>query len=83
MQLHTKIRVALAGVTIAGAAAAAALLGPAVSAVGQSSIPLQLQIQVNSPASGEANRSITGSALSELQSSQRAKSPAASVTGTR
>jgi len=51
MQPRTKIRVVLAGVTVAGAAAAAALLGPAGSAVGQSSTPLQLQIQVNSPAS--------------------------------
>jgi hypothetical protein len=44
-----KIRVALAGLAIAGGAAAAVAVG-AGPAVGQTSPPVQLQIQVNSPA---------------------------------
>jgi len=40
----------VAGFTVAGGAAAAALLAPAGPAVGQSSQPVQAQIQVDSPA---------------------------------
>jgi hypothetical protein len=50
MFFPVKVRVALAGLVVAGGAAAAAALGPAGPAVGQSSPPIQLQIQVNSPA---------------------------------
>lgn len=50
MLLPTKVKVAVAGLTVAGGAVAAAVLGPAGPAVGQASVPLQLQIQVNSPA---------------------------------
>jgi hypothetical protein len=46
----TKVRVALAGLALAGGAAAATILGPAGPAVGQSSPAIVLQIQVNSPA---------------------------------
>jgi hypothetical protein len=48
--LPTKVKAALAGLAVAGGAAAAVLLGPAWLAVGQSSPPTQVQIQVNSPA---------------------------------
>jgi hypothetical protein len=50
MQLRTKVRAGVAGFTVAGGAAAAALLGPAGPAVGQSSQPVQAQIEVDSPA---------------------------------
>lgn len=40
----------MAGFAVAGGAAAAAVLGPAGPAVGQASVPIQVQIQVNSPA---------------------------------
>jgi len=49
MFFSVKFRVALAGLVVAGGAAAAAALGPAGPAVGQSSPPIQLQLQVNSP----------------------------------
>lgn len=49
MLFPAKVRVALAGLTVAGGAAAAALLGPAGPAVGQSSQPIQIQLQVDSP----------------------------------
>jgi hypothetical protein len=45
-----KIRVGAAGLAIAGGAAAVIALGPAGLAVGQTSAPIQVQIQVNSPA---------------------------------
>lgn len=47
--------VALVGLAIAGGAVAVVALGPAGLAVGQSSPPVQAQIQVNSPARLEAN----------------------------
>src|SRR5262245_4459632 len=47
---RTKVKVILAALAVATGAAVAAALGPAALAVGQSSPPLQLQIQVNSPA---------------------------------
>lgn len=58
MLFPAKIRVGLAGLAIAGGAAAALALGPAGLAVGQSSPPtvgqssppIQVQIKVNSPA---------------------------------
>jgi hypothetical protein len=50
MLFPAKARVALAGLAIAGGATAVAVLGPAGSAVGQASPPIQVQIQVNSPA---------------------------------
>ena len=50
MLFPVKVKAALAGLAIAGGAAAAALLGPAGPAVGQASQPVQVQIQVNSPA---------------------------------
>jgi len=50
MLFPAKVKMALAGVTVAGGAAAAALLGPAGPAVGQSSEPIVVQVQVNSPA---------------------------------
>jgi hypothetical protein len=50
MLFPAKARVAVAGLAVAGGAAAAAVLGPAGPAVGQSSPPIQVQIQVNSPA---------------------------------
>jgi len=50
MLFPAKVKIALAGVTVAGGAAAAALLGPAGPAVGQSSEPIVVQVQVNSPA---------------------------------
>lgn len=50
MLFPSKVKVALAGITVAGGAAAAALLGPAGPAVGQSSQPLEMSIQVDSPA---------------------------------
>lgn len=46
----TRAKVTLAGLALAGGAAAAAVLGPAGPAIGQSSPPLVVQIQVNSPA---------------------------------
>ena len=50
MLFPAKVKVALAGLTVAGGAAAAALLGPAGPAVGQSSQPISLEVQVGSPA---------------------------------
>lgn len=50
MFLPAKAKVVLAGLPVACGAAAAAVLGPAGPAVGQSSPPIQVQIQVNSPA---------------------------------
>jgi hypothetical protein len=50
MPFPVKVKAALAGLTVAGGAAAAALLGPAGPAVGQASQPVQVQIQVSSPA---------------------------------
>jgi len=49
MLFPVKVKAALAGLTVAGGAAAAALLG-AGPAVGQASQPVQVEIQVNSPA---------------------------------
>jgi hypothetical protein len=49
MLVPVKVKAALAGLTVAGGAAAAALLGPAGQAVGQSSQPVEVSIQVNSP----------------------------------
>lgn len=49
MLFPAKIRVTLVGLVLAGGAAAAAALGSAGPAVGQSSPPIQTQIQVNSP----------------------------------
>lgn len=51
MLFPVKVRVALAGLVVAAGGVAAALLGPAGPAVGQASGPIQVQIQVNSPAS--------------------------------
>lgn len=48
--LPVRVKVALAGLAIAGGGVVAALLGPARPAVGQSSQPIQEEIQVNSPA---------------------------------
>jgi hypothetical protein len=58
MLFPVKVKVALVGLVVAGGAAAALALGPAVLAVGQSSpptvgqssSPVQLQVTVNSPA---------------------------------
>jgi hypothetical protein len=50
MHMRINARATLAGLAVAGGAAAALALGPAGTAVGQSSAPLQLQIQVTSPA---------------------------------
>ena len=50
MQLRTKVKVGLVGIVVTGGGVAAALLGPAGPAVGQSSQPIQVQIQVNQPA---------------------------------
>jgi hypothetical protein len=50
MQLRTKVKAGLVGVVVTGGGVAAALLGPAGPAVGQSSQPIQAQIQVNPPA---------------------------------
>lgn len=50
MSFPAKVRVTLVGLVVAGGAAAAAALGPAGTAAGQSSPPIQTQIQVNSPA---------------------------------
>jgi hypothetical protein len=50
MLFPAKARVALVGLVVAGGAVAAATLGPAGAAVGQSSPPIQAQIQVSSPA---------------------------------
>lgn len=51
MLFPAKAKMALAGVVVAGGAAAAAALGPAGPAVGQSSPPIQVQLQVSSTAS--------------------------------
>jgi hypothetical protein len=48
--LTAKIRVGLVGLTVAGGAAAVLVLGQPGPAVGQSSPPIQVQLQVNSPA---------------------------------
>ncbi|HYK66427.1 MAG TPA: hypothetical protein VEV45_00680 [Streptosporangiaceae bacterium] len=50
MQLRIKVRPALAGLAIVGGAAIVAALGPAGPAVGESSVPLQMQMQLNSGA---------------------------------
>ena len=50
MQRSTRLKVVLVGVAVISGAAATALLGPAGPAVGQSSQPIQVQIQVGSPA---------------------------------
>jgi len=50
MQRGTRLKVALVGVAVTGGAAATALLGPAGPAVGQASQPVQVQVQVESPA---------------------------------
>jgi hypothetical protein len=50
MQRGTRLKAALVGVVVTAGAAATALLGPAGAAVGQASQPVQVQIQVNSPA---------------------------------
>lgn len=50
MLFPAKVRMTLVGLVVAGGAAAATLLGPAGPAVGQSSPPIQEQLQVNSPA---------------------------------
>jgi hypothetical protein len=50
MQLRTKVKAALAGLAIAGGAAAAVLVGPAGPALGFFSPPLLLEIHVDSPA---------------------------------
>jgi len=48
MVFPVKVRAALVGLVVAGGAVAAAAVGPAGPAVGQSSPPIQLQIQVSS-----------------------------------
>ncbi len=55
MQLRSRLGPALVGLAVAGGAVAAALLGPAGPAVGQSSPPVQAQIRVSSPATLGAN----------------------------
>lgn len=50
MLFPAKTRVGLVGLVVAGGAAAAIALGPAGSAVGQASQPVQVQLAVNSPA---------------------------------
>jgi hypothetical protein len=70
MLFRTKARMSLVGIVVAGGAAAAAALGPAGPAVGQSSPPVQAQIQVNSPATLAAsgtsvNVSVTASCTGE------------------
>ncbi len=55
MLFHAKTRVGLVGLVVAGGAAAAVALGPAGSAVGQASQPVQVQLAVNSPATLVAN----------------------------
>jgi hypothetical protein len=55
MLLASRARVGLVGLAIAGGVAAVFALGPAGPAVGQSSPPVQAQIQVNSPATLGAN----------------------------
>lgn len=69
MLFPAKVRVALAGLTVAGGAAMAVAIG-AGPAVGQTSAPIQLQIQVNSPATLVAkgagvNVSVTASCSGE------------------
>jgi hypothetical protein len=49
MQLRNKVKVGLVGVVVTGGGVAAALLGPTGPAVGQSSPPIQAQIQVTAP----------------------------------
>jgi hypothetical protein len=53
--LRKRTKVGLVGLVVAGGAVAAFALGPAGLAVGQSSPPVQAQIQVNSPATLGAN----------------------------
>jgi hypothetical protein len=55
MLFRKRARVGLVGLVVAGGAAAAFALGPVGSAVGQSSPPVEAQIQVNSPATLGAN----------------------------
>jgi hypothetical protein len=50
MLVSARIKMAVVGLVVASGGAAAALLGPAGPAVGQSSQPVQAEIQVNSPA---------------------------------
>jgi hypothetical protein len=50
MQRHMRIKATLAGLAIAGGAAAAAVVAPASPALGFFSPPLLLEIHVNSPA---------------------------------
>jgi hypothetical protein len=50
-----KTRLGLVGLVVAGGATAAVALGPAASAVGQASQPVQVQLAVNSPATLVAN----------------------------
>jgi hypothetical protein len=50
MQLRSRLGAAMAGLVVAGGAVAAVALGPAASAVGQASQPVQVQLAVNSPA---------------------------------
>lgn len=49
MLFPARVKLAVAGLVVAGGGVAAALLGPAGPAVGQASGPIQVQIQVNSP----------------------------------
>lgn len=71
MFLSGKVRVSLVSLVVAGGAVAAVTLGTAGPAVGQSSPPIQLQIQVNSPATLVAkgagvNVSITASCSGQV-----------------
>jgi hypothetical protein len=50
MHFHTRASAALAALAVAGGAGVAVALGPAGQAVGQTSQPIQLAIQVDSPA---------------------------------
>jgi hypothetical protein len=49
MLFPVRVKVALAGLMVAGGAAATALVGPAGPAVGQSSQPVEATLQLNSP----------------------------------
>jgi hypothetical protein len=50
MLIRPKVRMALAALAVAGGGAVAAFVGPAGPAAGQSSPPVQVQIQLGSPA---------------------------------
>lgn len=75
---RNKVVGGLAGLAVAGGAAAALLLSPAGPAVGQSSAPLQLEIHVNSPATLVAKGA--GADVSVTTQCSGAPSASASVT---